>query len=1192
LDKKRFLYSLPLILLLIVVIAGWFATDYLGNKARQDIISESQASVLTLSTYVSSTFTTIEGAVKSLAGSPWIVPALLSKRDQDIENANSALDRYNSALNASVSYLMDTNGMTVASSNRNDPDSFEGISYRFRPYFQEAAKGKPYHYFAMGITSRKRGFYASYPVQNSLGKVIGVVTMKKDIDDMATFFRKYPFCFFISPEGIIFLSSKSEMVLKSLWPLDKTVQQKLIASEQFGSKLSDAVTQKEMADGTEATLKGKNYFVSRKVIDSGGWSIVLLTSTDRIWVYKLTGFLTTIFVCFLIIVFSGILYLTDRSREAIRRSEEKFRTLAESSSFAILMHQGDYFIYANREAEEISGYTEAELCGVHFWDFVHPDYRNLGKQIGLDRQQGKVVPHVYELKIITKNGMEKWVSLTGNPIKYEGKPTALISVMDITERKRAEEELRKSEENFRLSLDDSPLGVRIVTVEGETLYANQATLKIYGYDRIEELKRTPIKERYTPESYAELKTRKEKRERGEVGPSEYEISIVRKNGDVRHVQVFRKEVWWNGARQFQIIYYDITEHRQMEEVLKESEKKYRLLADNVHDVIFVLDMNLNHTYVSPSVKIQRGYEPEEVLQQRFTDTLTPASTDLVMKNLSEIMELEKSEHRDINIFRTLELEMRRKDRTTIWIEVKTSFIRDENQRAVGIMGVTRDITDRKQIETALRVSEERFSKVFQASPAPTYISTISEGRYIDVNNSGMQLLGYTREEMIGHTVRELGIWHTFSERKLIVQKLIAQGSIHDEPVLLRTKNGEAKETLLSCEIIRLNDEEVMLSLVYDITELRQAEDTLRKSDILFKKLSSWVPGMIYQFMKRPDGTYCTPFTTEAIKNVFGCSPQDVREDFSPIARVILPEDFDKVISSIEDSAKYLTIWTCEYRVQIPGQSIKWILGNSTPEKLADGGIIWHGFITDVTERKQAEEELRTSHLQLRALAKRLQQIREEDRIAIAREVHDEMGGGLTGLKMDLSWLLRKIGDADSSEERVALMDKIHTSNALIDQMIHMVRRVSTHLRPSILDDLGLIAALEWQLSEFTSRTEIPHEFTTTFEYVNMEEDTTIAVFRIFQEALTNVARHSQATKVAVVLREGERSLFGEESFVLEIRDNGRGITEEKILNPESLGLLGMKERVLAFGGELSIHGEPGGGTAMVLQIPRKQGEES
>ena len=345
--KRHFFYSLPMFLLLIVVIAGWFATDYLGNKARQDIISESQASILTLSTYLSSTFTTIEGLVKALSGSPSITPALLSKHDQDIENANRALDRYNSSMNASVTYLMDANGMTVASSNRKDPDSFVGKSYRFRPYYQEAAKGQPYHYFAMGITSKKRGFYASYPVQNQLGKVIGVVTMKKDIDDMAIFFRKYPFCFLINPDGIIFLSSKPEMVLKSFWPMDKTTQQKLIASQQFGNKLSGAVTKKEIVDGTEVTLEGKDYFVSRKVIDSGGWSIVLLTTTDRVWIYKLTGILTTIFVCFLIMVFSGILYLTDRSQKAIRQSEEKFRLLSDQSLLAIGLFQGGLFKYVN-----------------------------------------------------------------------------------------------------------------------------------------------------------------------------------------------------------------------------------------------------------------------------------------------------------------------------------------------------------------------------------------------------------------------------------------------------------------------------------------------------------------------------------------------------------------------------------------------------------------------------------------------------------------------------------------------------------------------------------------------------------------------------------------------------------------------------------------------------------------------------
>jgi PAS domain S-box-containing protein len=135
--------------------------------------------------------------------------------------------------------------------------------------------------------------------------------------------------------------------------------------------------------------------------------------------------------------------------DELRKSEEKFRMLAESSSFAIMMHQGDHWIYANRAAEEISGYTEKELCGMHFWDIVHPDYREMVKQSGYNRQQGKVMPRAYEFKIITKNGVEKWVNLNGNRIQYEDKPTALISVTDITERKITEAALIESEIKYR-----------------------------------------------------------------------------------------------------------------------------------------------------------------------------------------------------------------------------------------------------------------------------------------------------------------------------------------------------------------------------------------------------------------------------------------------------------------------------------------------------------------------------------------------------------------------------------------------------------------------------------------------------------------------------------------------------------------------------------------------------------------------
>ena len=153
-----------------------------------------------------------------------------------------------------------------------------------------------------------------------------------------------------------------------------------------------------------------------------------------------------------------------------------------------------------------------------------------------------------------------------------------------SDRKQAGEALRRAEENFRRSLDDSPLGIRIVTTEGETIYANRAILDIHGYESIEDLISTPVKKRYTPESYAEFKIRREKRKRGDYGSSEYEIGIVRKDGEVRYLQVFRKRVLWDGERRFQVVYQDITERKQ-------AEKTLQLITDNMSDMIRVTDLH-------------------------------------------------------------------------------------------------------------------------------------------------------------------------------------------------------------------------------------------------------------------------------------------------------------------------------------------------------------------------------------------------------------------------------------------------------------------------------------------------------------------------------------------------------------------------------------------------------------------------
>jgi signal transduction histidine kinase len=230
---------------------------------------------------------------------------------------------------------------------------------------------------------------------------------------------------------------------------------------------------------------------------------------------------------------------------------------------------------------------------------------------------------------------------------------------------------------------------------------------------------------------------------------------------------------------------------------------------------------------------------------------------------------------------------------------------------------------------------------------------------------------------------------------------------------------------------------------------------------------------------------------------------------------------------------------------------------------------------DRAERRLAEEKLRESHEQLRALSVYLQSVREEERTRIAREVHDELGQALTSCKLDLSWIANKL-----PRDQKSLIAKAHALTAHIDSTIQMVRRIATELRPGILDHLGLAAALEWQANEFQTRTGIKCDVKISLSDVTLETDLNTTFFRIFQETLTNVIRHAGATQVAVELKESGHQI------ILEVKDNGRGISQAEITNTQSMGLLGMRERAALLGGKFRIGSLPRNkGTKVTVTIP-------
>jgi PAS domain S-box-containing protein len=230
--------------------------------------------------------------------------------------------------------------------------------------------------------------------------------------------------------------------------------------------------------------------------------------------------------------------------------------------------------------------------------------------------------------------------------------------------------------------------------------------------------------------------------------------------------------------------------------------------------------------------------------------------------------------------------------------------------------------------------------------------------------------------------------------------------------------------------------------------------------------------------------------------------------------------------------------------------------------------------TEIADRQRAEEQLRASLEQLRSLAARLQRVREEERTSIAREIHDELGQSCTAIKMDLALIGHK-----ATKKQTQLRAKVDSATRLVDEMIGTLRRIASELRPRTLDDLGLNAALEWQAQEFENRTGIRCRVTLLQEPLALDSERSTAIFRVFQESLTNVVRHAQATRVDALLeRKGNQLLF-------QVRDNGIGFDPAAAKSRRSLGLVGMQERALLLDGELKIEAVPGGGTTLILRMP-------
>lgn len=281
-----------------------------------------------------------------------------------------------------------------------------------------------------------------------------------------------------------------------------------------------------------------------------------------------------------------------------------------------------------------------------------------------------------------------------------------------------------------------------------------------------------------------------------------------------------------------------------------------------------------------------------------------------------------------------------------------------------------------------------------------------------------------------------------------------------------------------------------------------------------------------------------------------------------------PDDRDNLLIAWRAATRRARKFDTEHRFLAANGKVVWVAISSVPVRDKKGRAIGYvGTATDITERKRAEEESRN-------LSRHLQAAREEERRKMSREIHDELGQALTAAKMELGLLSTNL-----LEQPDRFMEKVRSIRELVDASIQTVKRVSTGLRPLVLDELGLCSAIEWQAGEFQKRTGIVCEVAIEPEDLKLDQQISTALFRILQEALTNVVRHAAAKRVSVRVRMEEKGVL------LEVSDNGKGIDREKVHSPNSFGLIGMRERVRAYGGTIEISGAPRRGTTLLVSIP-------
>jgi PAS domain S-box-containing protein len=854
------------------------------------------------------------------------------------------------------------------------------------------------------------------------------------------------------------------------------------------------------------------------------------------------------------------------AEEALRQSENKFRSYIESAPLAVFVADSKgNLVETNRAATELLGYDAAAFTSMTILE-LHPDEDRaiIRKDFATLVKEGRVE---VERRFKRSDGRIIWGSLRVVMLEDQ---FSLGFCHDITARKQAEETLTKSEAALSTILKASPSAIGLV-VDRVFLWVNERTLQMTGYSR-EELSGQSARILYASEAEFNRVWDVKYRQIINNGWGHLDTQWQRKDGSLMEVHLSSSAIDpANLSAGVVFTAMDITAHKQAEEALRLSERRRRLALYAAKAGTWEWDLRTNETYWSEELWTLLGLQPQSVQPSyvSWVQTIYPDDRPRV----EAVVEKGVSQGSNIDT----EWRVQRPDGSIDWLLSRGQPQLDDHGRVIRYLGIVMNNTERKRAEEALRESEAQYHLLVRQIPAVVYKGHADwSSDFFD--NKVEALTGYSKEDFDSRKVKwsDLIFPEDFPGAAALFAEALVRDQAYSREYRIRKQNGEVCWVQDLGQIFCAADGTVAFTsgVLFDITDRKQTEAALQESEMFLKetqriaRLGGWKANPDTDSLKWTDGVY----------EIIG-EPRDYSPGMEEGGKYFLPEYAPLILQRVEECLNTGNPFTVECQVKTTTGKILWTEMRGLRPWIEGDAANVVGTLQDITERKQAEAEILRQREELRGLTIRLGEVEEAERTQLAHELHDQVCQNLAVLGINLEVLKGKL----PQEPVERLFSRVANLSGLVEQTGEITRNIMEGLRPTVLEHYGLMEGLRQFALQFFRHTGIVVDVREEASAPRLAAPVELALFRIAQEALANVAKHSRATKVTVCHK------VQDNAFSLTIADNGVGFHQDRCPSPTAghkWGLMTMAERALAVGGHCQVESTPGQGTRVVVEVKR------